>query len=117
MYLSLPLPRALERVVHVMFIPASAGSRPRRHRLVLQLYDEVSKMRQLLVKMLQLEDGEISQLVLAEVANHNIARILEDQLLVRYLKDEHRTVYAFIVPPPPPSLTPSYHPETSSSST
>ena len=115
MYLSVPLPRALERVVQVVFISASAGSKPSRHRLVLQLYDEVSKMRQLLVKTLQLEDGQISQLVLAEVANHSIARILEDQLLVRYLKDDHRTVYAFIVPPPSPSLTPRYQPETSSS--
>ena len=117
MYLSVPLPRALEKVVDVVFIAAAEAKAPRtqRHRLVLQLHDQVSKMRQLLLKVLQLEESQHSQqLVLAEVANHNVARILEDQLLLRYLKDEHRTVYAFLVPPPPPSLTPTYHAETSS---
>ena len=40
MYLSVPLPRALERLVEVLVLPA-AGARPVRHHVVLQQYDQV----------------------------------------------------------------------------
>lgn len=108
MYLSVPLPRALERQIEVVFIPASGTNSPSRHQLLLQQYDEMSKLRQMLVKILELDEEQNGQLVLAEVANRVIVRFLEDQLLLRNLTDgQHRLVYAFAVPPPSPSLTPS----------
>lgn len=108
MYLSVPLPRALERQIEVVYIPASGTAGSSRHRLLLQQYDEVSKLRQMLAKCLGLEDERSGRLVLAEVANRVIVRFLEDQLLLRNLTDgQHRSVYAFAVPPPCPSLTPS----------
>lgn len=108
MYLSVPLPRALERQIEVVYIPASGTAGSSRHRLLLQQYDEVSKLRQMLAKCLGLEDERSGRLVLTEVANRVIVRFLEDQLLLRNLTDgQHRSVYAFAVPPPCPSLTPS----------
>lgn len=107
MYLSVPLPRALERQIEVVFIPAAGRSSPSRHQLLLQQYDEVSKLRQMLVKILELDEEQNGRLVLAEVANRVIVRFLEDQLLLRNLTDGlHRSVYAFAVPPPASSLTP-----------
>lgn len=106
MYLSVPLPRALERHLEVIFVPASVQKGPSRHQLVLQQYDDISKLRQMLVKVLELDEEQSSRLILAEVANRVIVRFLEDQLLLRNLTDgQHRSVYAFEVPPLAPSLT------------
>ena len=100
MYLSVPLPRALERTVDVVYVGAGRLHKPARHLLVLQQYDQVSKLRQTLLKQLCLEDGSSGQLVLVEVVNHYIARTLDnDQLLLRHLHDDNRTVYALHVPP------------------
>lgn len=107
MYLSVPLPRALERQIEVVFIPASGMASASRHQLVLQQYDEVAKLRQILLKTLELDEEKDGRLILAEVANRVIVRFLDDQLLLRNLTDsQHRVVYAFAVPPPSPSLTP-----------
>lgn len=108
MYLSVPLPRALERNLEVIFVPATVDKGPSRHQLVLQQYDDISKLRQMLVKLLELDEEQSGRLILAEVANRVIVRFLEDQLLLRNLTDgQHRSVYAFEVPPIAPSLTPS----------
>lgn len=108
MYLSVPLPRALERQIEVVYIPASGANGSSRHQLLLQQYDEVLKLRQMLIKRLGLDEEQSGRLVFAEVANRVIVRFLEDQLLLRNLTDgQHRSVYAFAVPPPSPSLTPS----------
>ena len=108
MYLSVPLPRALERPVEVVFVPESGDIAPSRHHLVLQQYDEVTKLQQMLIKVLELDAGQSERLVLAEVANRVILRILEDKILLRHITDgQHRTVYAFAVPQPAASLTPS----------
>lgn len=107
MYLSVPLPRALERPVDVVFVPASSCRAPSRHRVVLQQYDDVSKLRQILIKVLDLDEGEREHIILAEVSNRVIMRFLEDQMSLRHLMDsQNRTVYAFAVPPAAPSLTP-----------
>lgn len=106
MYLSVPLPRALERHLEVIFVPAAVEKGPSRHQLVLQQYDDISKLRQMLVKLLELDEEQSSRLILAEVANRVIVRFLEDQLLLRNLSDgQHRSVYAFEVPPLAQSLT------------
>lgn len=107
MYLSVPLPRALERPVDVVFVSASSSSAPSRHRVVLQQYDDIAKLRQTLIKVLDLDEGERDRLILAEVANGVIMRFLEDQMSLRHLMDsQNRTVYAFAVPPVAPALTP-----------
>lgn len=108
MYLSVPLPRALERPVEVIFVPELGDIAPSRHHLVLQQFDEVSKLRQMLVKVLDLNTEQSERLILAEVANRAIFRILEDKVSLRHVTDgQHRTVYAFVVPHPPAvSLTP-----------
>ena len=119
MYLSVPLPRALERPVEIVFVPESGDIAPSRHHLVLQQFDEVSKLRQMLVKVLDLNTEQSERLVLAEVANRAIFRILEDKVLLRHVTDgQHRTVYAFVVPhPPAAALTPPGLANESSSST
>jgi hypothetical protein len=93
-----------------VFVPESGDIAPSRHHLVLQQYDEVSKLRQMLVKVLGLDAEQSERLVLAEVANRVILRILEDKLLLRHITEgQHRTVYAFAVPVPAASLTPTGH--------
>ncbi len=105
MYLSVPLPRAMERLVDVVYIPASADKTISRHQLVLHQYDDMAKVKDALVKLLdtQQEDG---QLVLAEVVNHTISRIVEDKVLLRNVAVDGRTLYAFAVPSPASCLTP-----------
>ena len=119
MYLSVPLPRALERTLDVIFVPMSGG--PSRHQLVLQQYDEMGKVRQMLMKLLDLDSERLAggQLLLAEVANRVIVRILEDKVLLRQvIGGTGRMVYAFAVPPPAAELTlPSFLNDSTSSAT
>ena len=57
MYLSVPLPRALERVVDVVFVPAWNESAPTRHQIVVQQYDKVRQQDHVFSDLLDMLHG------------------------------------------------------------
>lgn len=89
----------------IVYIPASAEKTISRHQLVLHQYDDMAKVKATLVKFLDTEEGD-GQLVLAEVVNHTISRVLEDKVLLRNVAVDGRTLYTFAVPSPAACLTP-----------
>ena len=108
MYLPVPLPHALEKQVVLTFVSAakfSYGSRaaaPVRYLVDVHKYDRLSRVILELKKLLKsegqaCEDG--SKIVLAEVRNHTVERILEDGMLLRFAQDA--TLFAFELPPIP----------------
>lgn len=127
MYLALPLPFALQRQVVLSFFSALDSDLglqyncPVRFLINVNKYDKVSKVIQELRKLLQ-EERKASDLsvissstptpeksskerpiVLAEVCENYITKILEDNTYLKYVDDNSKSLYAFELPEPPKS--------------
>ncbi|KAI5711727.1 hypothetical protein M8J75_002717 [Diaphorina citri] len=99
MYLSVPLPYAMEQQICVTFVPTSVqGSdvSPIQCLVTVNKQDRVSHIKQSVCKVLGIQ----SDLLLAEVLDHHVAKFLEPNSLVRYVNDLNRKVYAFELSPP-----------------
>ncbi|XP_071085710.1 uncharacterized protein [Haliotis cracherodii] len=111
MYLSLPIPRAMERQICVIFV--HRGVPPTRYVLNMHKTDKVHKLKQELLRLLQQPDCDI---ILAEVLDSHVSRVLDDNVMLRYVNDTSRKIYAFemVQPSIPPEETPEEKPEPSS---
>ncbi|XP_015590177.1 uncharacterized protein LOC107265331 isoform X2 [Cephus cinctus] len=101
MYLSVPLPHAMERQLIVTYVPANSES-PTRCVVSLNKQSRIGKLKEELLKTLGKEHRvAIGNIAMAEVLENHIARILDDNSLLRYVNDTNRTVYAFELSEPP----------------
>ncbi|XP_072034275.1 LOW QUALITY PROTEIN: uncharacterized protein [Amphiura filiformis] len=95
MYLPVPLPRAMEKQLIMTWIPCH-GQVPIRYLVCLNRLDSVSEMRREVSALVygsnKPEDKEI---ILAEVFDNHISKILEDGVQLRYINDCFRLLYAF----------------------
>ncbi|XP_022098571.1 uncharacterized protein LOC110983556 isoform X2 [Acanthaster planci] len=97
MYLSVPLPRAMEKQLIITFIPKH-GQTPGRYLVSLNRLDTVKELRKAMVRVVYGEGlPEDKELVLAEGLDHHISRFLEDGIHLRYVNDSFRLLYAFEV--------------------
>nr|XP_018899838.1 PREDICTED: ubiquitin carboxyl-terminal hydrolase 15-like [Bemisia tabaci] len=92
MYLSVPLPHAMERQLYVTFVPAKSHE-PVEYLLTLNKQDRVANIKEHLLKLL--DEPVASQLMVAEVLDNHIAKILDDVYLIRYVDDINRKLYIF----------------------
>ncbi|RZF43319.1 hypothetical protein LSTR_LSTR001580 [Laodelphax striatellus] len=93
MYLSVPLPHAMERQICVTFVPASR-SVPVQYVVTLNKRDKISTLKEQLLRLL--EDSDVrGPIVLAEVLENHIAKFLNDNHLIRFVDDVVRSIYAF----------------------
>ncbi|KAF7990988.1 hypothetical protein HCN44_000793 [Aphidius gifuensis] len=104
MYLSVPLPHAMERQLTVTYVPAS-NEPATRCVLSLNKQSRVVKMKEELIKLLGIEDLSTNNIAFAEVLEDHIARILDDNMLLRHVDDTNRTIYAFELTEPPAEST------------
>eukprot|EP00090_Calanus_glacialis_P016194 TRINITY_DN25418_c0_g1_i1.p1 TRINITY_DN25418_c0_g1~~TRINITY_DN25418_c0_g1_i1.p1 ORF type:complete len:1021 (+),score=440.40 TRINITY_DN25418_c0_g1_i1:398-3064(+) len=88
MYLSVPLPRALDRQVEVVVL--LEGGLPTTHLLTLSTHDRVVDLRTALTTRLALADRK---LVLAEVTRHRVSRQLEDNTWLKFVNTTNRKIY------------------------
>jgi len=88
MYLSVPLPRALDRQVEVVVL--LEGDLPTTHLLTLSTHDRVLDLRAALTAKLELADRK---LVLAEVTRHRVTRQLEDNTWLKFVNTTNRKLY------------------------
>ena len=91
MYLSVPLPRAVERQVEVVVVLDGEAT---SHLVTLSQHDRVEDLRAALVSKLSL--GE-RRLVLCEVTRHRISRQLEDSVWLRFVNATNRKLYCLEV--------------------
>lgn len=98
MYLSVPLPHAMERQICVTFVPAASNNAV-KYLVTLNKQDKVKNLKEQV--MLRMGDNAPKSIALAEVLDSHIARILDDNLLLRYVNDTNRSIYAFELLPPP----------------
>lgn len=91
MYLSVPLPHATERQICVTFVCAMAGD-PVQYLVTVNKRDRVAHIKEQLLQQLC---RPVSALVLAEVLDNHIAKILDENYLIRYVDDVNRNLYAF----------------------
>ncbi|XP_026286437.1 uncharacterized protein LOC113212074 isoform X1 [Frankliniella occidentalis] len=103
MYLSVPLPHAMERQICLTYVPLE--TRPIvKVLLTMNKQDKVRHLRDAIIA-LRLKEGHVLDdgvtLVLAEVFDHHIAKFLDDITPLRYVNDTNRTIYALEVVPPP----------------
>ncbi|XP_071798526.1 uncharacterized protein [Asterias amurensis] len=97
MYLSVPLPRAMEKQLIVTFIPKH-DKIPSRYLVTLNKLDTVMELRQAVVKVVYADGLPVDkELILAEGLDHHISRFLEDVTQLRYINDSFRLLYAFEV--------------------
>lgn len=73
MYLSVPLPHAMEQQICVTFVPANSNP-PTKFLLTLNKQDKIVKIKEHLRKVMKV--NVTMSLELAEVLHHHIARIL-----------------------------------------
>ncbi|XP_043287168.1 uncharacterized protein [Venturia canescens] len=104
MYLSVPLPHAMERQLTVTYIPAN-NSPPVRCVVSLNKQSRIGKLKEVLLKTLGKDDVPTGNVALAEVLENHIARILDDNSLLRYVNDTNRSIYAFELSDPPEAYT------------
>ena len=91
MYLSVPLPRAVERQVEVVVV---LDSEVTTHLVTLSQHDRVEDLRAALVRKLSV--GE-RRLVMCEVSRHRISRQLEDSVWLRFVNTTNRKLYCLEV--------------------
>ncbi|XP_045201160.2 uncharacterized protein LOC123554858 [Mercenaria mercenaria] len=90
MYLSVPIPHAMERQLCITFI--SLRSEPLHLLLEMHKQDKILKVKQELCNLI---GGNPSDIIIAEVLDWHISRILEDNTMLRYINDSSRKMYAF----------------------
>eukprot|EP00057_Strongylocentrotus_purpuratus_P023857 XP_011678331.1 PREDICTED: uncharacterized protein LOC583829 [Strongylocentrotus purpuratus] len=99
MYLSVPLPRAMDKQLIVTII-SSQGHLPTRHLVTLNRFDSVRELRQALKFIISGINGgeeEERDVIIAEVLDHHVSKFLEDGIQLRYVNDCYRLLYAFEV--------------------
>nr|XP_050864838.1 uncharacterized protein LOC127070644 isoform X2 [Vespula vulgaris] len=104
MYLSVPLPRAMEKQLTVTYVPAY-GARPIRCVVSLNKQSRVGKLKEELLHTLEKDTISLSNIALAEVLENHIAKILDDNTLLRHVNDTNRSIYAFELTDPPDACT------------
>ncbi|KAL4220399.1 hypothetical protein ACF0H5_020802 [Mactra antiquata] len=92
MYLSVPVPHAMDRQLCLTVI--SLQSEPTQVLLEMHKQDKILKVKQQLYELIGIEPSNI---IIAEVLDWHISRILEDNTMLRYINDSSRKVYAFEV--------------------
>ena len=95
MYLSLPLPRALDRDVEVTVVLLDRLDSPTTHLVTLSQHDKVEQLREALTDKLGLS-GE-REIVFREVTKHRISRELDDNVWLRFVNTTSRRVYCIEV--------------------
>ncbi|XP_066993985.2 uncharacterized protein [Anabrus simplex] len=98
MYLSVPLPHAMERQICVTFVPATSSSST-KYLVTLNKQDRVKSLKEQV--LLRLGENGPKNIALAEVLDSHIARVLDDNSLLRYVNDINRSIYAFELLPSP----------------
>ncbi|XP_033100991.1 uncharacterized protein LOC117104308 [Anneissia japonica] len=94
MYLSVPLPRAMEKQLVITFIPMEKYP-PTRFLVTLNKHDLVSNLRQIVCAAFLKEDSmDASEILLAEVLDSHISRFLDDAIQICYINDSCRLLYA-----------------------
>ncbi|XP_066586178.1 ubiquitin carboxyl-terminal hydrolase 4-like isoform X2 [Prorops nasuta] len=104
MYLSVPLPHAMERQLNVTYVPAN-GDQPIRCVVSLNKQLRIGKLKEELLKTLSKQNVSVVNVALAEVLENHIAKILDDNTLLRYVNDTNRSIYAFELTDPPDAYT------------
>ncbi|XP_046829167.1 uncharacterized protein LOC124428759 isoform X1 [Vespa crabro] len=104
MYLSVPLPRAMEKQLTVTYVPAY-GARPVRCVVSLNKQSRVGKLKEELLHTLEKDTISLSNIALAEVLENHIAKVLNDDTLLRHVNDTNRSIYAFELTDPPDACT------------
>lgn len=84
MYLSVPLPHAMERQFTVTYIPAS-GEPAIKCVVSLNKQSRVSKLKEEILKTLEKDDVPTSSIAVAEVLENHIAKILVIIIILSYL--------------------------------
>lgn len=95
MYLSVPLPHAMERQICVTYISSDIRCSPIQYLITLNKRDKISKLREQLISLINKDDVKGLPIILAEVFDNHIAKILNDNHLIRYVDDINRSIYAF----------------------
>lgn len=75
MYLSVPLPHAMERQLNVTYVPVN-GEQPIKCVVSLNKQSRIGKLKEELLKTLGKEDIPVTNIALAEVLENHIAKIL-----------------------------------------
>ncbi|XP_035230253.1 uncharacterized protein LOC118202203 isoform X2 [Stegodyphus dumicola] len=93
MYLPVFLPHALERQIVITFIQNN-GMPPVCYLVNVNKFDRVHKIREALQRLL---DATAEEIILAEVFENHISRILDENQSISRVNDSSRSVYAFEV--------------------
>ncbi|XP_043249168.1 uncharacterized protein LOC122395562 isoform X1 [Colletes gigas] len=104
MYLSVPLPHAMERQLNVTYVPAN-GDQPVKCVVSLNKQSRIGKLKEELLKTLDKEYIAVTNIALAEVLENHISKILDDNILLRHINDTNRSIYAFELTEPPDAYT------------
>ncbi|XP_076454065.1 uncharacterized protein LOC143289100 [Babylonia areolata] len=96
MYLSLPIPHAMERQICVVYVRPHKSTV--RYMLTLHKNDKVQQLRHELQTLTGTENTDV---IIAEVLDNHVSRILDENIMLRYVNDTARTIYAFQMLPPP----------------
>ncbi|XP_050536107.1 ubiquitin carboxyl-terminal hydrolase 4-like [Daktulosphaira vitifoliae] len=93
MYLSVPLPFATEQQIYITFVSATHKA-PTKYLLTVNKQDDIKKLKSELVNLVgQNINPEI--LLVAEVFNKHISKILNDDHLVKSVDYNNRDLFAF----------------------
>ena len=86
MYLSVPLPHAMERQLNVTYVPAN-GDQPIRCVVSLNKQSRIGKLKEELLKTLGKENIAVANIALAEVLENHISKILVSIYIVLFARD------------------------------
>ncbi|KAK9506931.1 hypothetical protein O3M35_008779 [Rhynocoris fuscipes] len=93
MYLSVPLPNTMRKKFCVTYVSESLKEPP-QYILQVNKYDCVGTLKKELLKKLDPSQRTCTT-VIGEVLDHHIAKLLDDNSLIRKINDSDRNIYAF----------------------
>nr|CAD7449085.1 unnamed protein product [Timema bartmani] len=97
MYLSVPLPHAMEKQICVTFVPASSKE-PVKYLVILDKQGRVHNIKEEL--LIYMKENPPKKMIIAEVLNNHISKALDDSTPLRHVDDTNRSIYAFEILPP-----------------
>ncbi|XP_073985915.1 ubiquitin carboxyl-terminal hydrolase 19-like isoform X3 [Rhodnius prolixus] len=94
MYLSVPLPNTMKKKFAVTFVSESLKE-PIQYLLEVNKYDNVGTLKKQLLQKIDSSQHNNDVILIGEVLDHHIAKLLDDNCIIRNINDTDRTIYAF----------------------
>ncbi|KAG1658003.1 Ubiquitin carboxyl-terminal hydrolase 4 [Nymphon striatum] len=94
MYLPVPLPHAMDRQFSIIYVYSECQP-PKKYLVTIMRNMKVADLKKSFLSILKSDNKPEAEILLAEVYERRISKILDDSMLLQYINDDNRLLYAY----------------------